>query len=124
MINRPENQGLSNAARIALAMYEGEPCRICGKPITNAADAVFVGYSADNKSRAAHEKCALAVTETVERQRQVLASLDMPIRRAIAFIQAFSNHHKYPDTFGVPDLDDAASAWRDLSDAAIRAFEE
>ena len=45
------------AARIALSMYEGEPCRICGETITDATKAVYAGYSADNKSRSAHELC-------------------------------------------------------------------
>lgn len=70
-----QNAGLSNAARIALAMYEGEPCRICGKPITSAADAVFVGYSKDNTARAAHHDCAMNITEIVERQRQWIEDL-------------------------------------------------
>lgn len=47
-------------AYVALMMYSGEPCRICER-LLSADDirdgAVFVGYSADNKSRAAHRTC-------------------------------------------------------------------
>lgn len=45
---------------IALSMYVGEPCRICGCLLTviDVRDgAVFAGYSKDNKSRAAHKLC-------------------------------------------------------------------
>jgi hypothetical protein len=46
-----------DATKMALAMYEGEPCRICGKTITDATKAVYAGYSADNKARSAHKTC-------------------------------------------------------------------
>lgn len=47
------------SARIALAMYADEPCRICGELIKpeDLQAAVFAGYSADSKSRAAHGPC-------------------------------------------------------------------
>jgi hypothetical protein len=48
------------ALECALNMYVGEPCRICGKPITGEDldnHAVFAGYSKDNKSRSAHSEC-------------------------------------------------------------------
>lgn len=47
------------AARIAIGMYANEPCRICGERITEAdlSTAVFAGYSADSRSRAAHKTC-------------------------------------------------------------------
>ena len=48
---------------LALAFYVGEPCRICGKPITRKDldnGAVFAGYSKDKKSRTAHKECWLA----------------------------------------------------------------
>jgi hypothetical protein len=44
----------------ALNMYVGEPCRICGEPITREDldnHTVFAGYSKDNKSRSAHSEC-------------------------------------------------------------------
>ena len=46
-------------ARIALGMYANEPCRICGKMITQAdlQTIVFAGYSIDSRSRAAHKAC-------------------------------------------------------------------
>lgn len=53
------NISKESAARIALSMYMGEPCRICDREITPADidDAVFAGYSADSKSRSAHGEC-------------------------------------------------------------------
>jgi hypothetical protein len=45
---------------MALSMYANEPCRICGKLITLEdvhENAVFAGYSIDNKSRSAHKTC-------------------------------------------------------------------
>ena len=49
----------SNAAALALSMYAGEPCRICGLTIggDEVQDAVFAGYSSDNVSRSAHGEC-------------------------------------------------------------------
>ena len=44
----------------AVIMYANEPCRICGELLTPEDildDAVFVGYSKDNKSRSAHKEC-------------------------------------------------------------------
>lgn len=39
------------------SVYENEPCRICGELISKASDAVYAGYSIDNKSRCAHTVC-------------------------------------------------------------------
>ncbi len=46
-------------AKIALSTYGYEPCRICGKILTNEdlQTAVFAGHSQDNRSRAAHGEC-------------------------------------------------------------------
>jgi hypothetical protein len=46
-----------NAVKLILSMYEDEPCRICGKTITDASLAVYAGYSKDNKARSAHKTC-------------------------------------------------------------------
>ena len=88
-----KQESLPTVARLALAMYEGEPCRICEKPITDAANAVFVGYSPDNKARAAHHDCALAITEIVERQRKALWLVPPLLKE----IRGFAN-----DAFGGP----------------------
>lgn len=39
--------------------YTGEPCRICGKVLTeeDTQTSVFCGYSKDGKNRSAHEEC-------------------------------------------------------------------
>lgn len=50
----------NTALDIVFGMYANEPCRICGANITLEqvkSDAVFAGYSKDNKSRNAHKKC-------------------------------------------------------------------
>lgn len=49
------SDGVSNA----LAFYADEPCRICGELIKrpDLHDAVYAGYSQDNKARAAHGEC-------------------------------------------------------------------
>jgi hypothetical protein len=45
------------ANKMALAMYEGEPCRICGETIIDATKAVYAGYSLGDKARSAHKVC-------------------------------------------------------------------
>jgi hypothetical protein len=45
---------------MALSMYAGEPCRICGHILTLEdvkAGAIWTGYSKDGKSRSAHKIC-------------------------------------------------------------------
>lgn len=37
---------------------------------------------------------------------------DHHIRMLIATVQAFILHHRYPESFAVPDLENAESAWR------------
>ena len=54
----PENA--AHLARIALSMYTGEPCRICGAMLTMEDmenGAVFAGYSIDNAACSAHKEC-------------------------------------------------------------------
>jgi hypothetical protein len=48
-----------DALNLALSMYIGEPCRICGKTIEkdDMIDALFAGYSKNNESRTMHKKC-------------------------------------------------------------------
>lgn len=47
------------AARMALAMYADEPCRICGENIDyeDVGDIVWAGCSKGNEARAAHGHC-------------------------------------------------------------------
>ena len=54
-----DDEPLDPVLYMALAMYENEPCRICGENIEKAElrGLVFAGYSRDNKSRAAHGAC-------------------------------------------------------------------
>jgi len=46
---------------LVLAFYVGEPCRICGNPMTpqdaKTRNGVFAGYSVGNASRSAHLVC-------------------------------------------------------------------
>ncbi len=54
------NIDINTALDIVFGMYSNEPCRICGKNVTLEqikSDAVFAGYSQDNKSRSAHKEC-------------------------------------------------------------------
>lgn len=46
-----------SAVKLALVMYEGEPCRVCGENISDATKAVYAGYSAGNEARSAHKSC-------------------------------------------------------------------
>jgi hypothetical protein len=41
-----------------------------------------------------------------------LRGYDNLTRLLIAYVQAFINHHRSPDLFGLPDLDAAEQAWR------------
>lgn len=45
--------------KVALSMYVGEPCRICGVLLTweTIREAVWAGYSKDSAARAAHKEC-------------------------------------------------------------------
>lgn len=55
-----ETMSIEQAINIALRMYTGEPCRICGEEITmDDIDngAVFAGYNEDNAARSAHREC-------------------------------------------------------------------
>lgn len=54
----PDNR--NQLVRIALSMCAGEPCRICGEPVTMADmedGAVFAGYSNDKTTSSAHRVC-------------------------------------------------------------------
>lgn len=55
---------LKPVALLATSMYVGEPCRICGRNLTakDMAEAVFAGYSACDRSRAAHGHCWCSAT--------------------------------------------------------------
>ena len=44
-------------AKLAVAFYRDEPCRICGELIGDDPNPIYVGYSQDRTSRAAHEQC-------------------------------------------------------------------
>ncbi len=51
---------MSGLRNVAVGMYVDEPCQICGERLTMEdieRDAVFVGYTSDNTSRAAHKGC-------------------------------------------------------------------
>jgi len=54
-----------DAIGMALAMYANEPCRICGKTITEAdvSQALFAGYSQRGSSRSAHRRCWYGMVE-------------------------------------------------------------
>jgi hypothetical protein len=48
-------------------------------------------------------------------QKQNVETYDMKTRILISWIQAFINHHRHPDLFGLPDLDEAEAAWKDAN---------
>jgi hypothetical protein len=58
-MSEPTKISRAAASHIALAMYSGEPCRVCGDLLTREvlSDAVFAGYSDCSRSRAAHGEC-------------------------------------------------------------------
>ena len=70
------------AAQVAIGMYAGEPCRICGKEITveDLHLVVFAGYSDDSKSRAAHGLCWSNLVDVV-RKAHANGQLDALLRR-------------------------------------------
>lgn len=48
-----------DAFRLALSMYTGEPCRICGQLMQygDLSDTVWAGYSEGDRARIAHGHC-------------------------------------------------------------------
>lgn len=56
-----QSEKMDNApVDLVLSFYVGEPCRICGKPITREDidnGAVFASYSDDDLSRSVHKEC-------------------------------------------------------------------
>lgn len=61
------------AAKLAISMYAGEPCRICGREITvdDLEIAVFAGYSDDSKSRVAHGLCWRNLVDVVRKAHKM-----------------------------------------------------
>lgn len=63
MVIGDDDQTRDMATYLALIQYANEPCRICGQMITEndvipgGPGLIFVGYSDDNTSRAAHGRC-------------------------------------------------------------------
>ena len=93
----------ADAKGLALGMYAHEPCRICGRIIlgNDIAEAIFAGYSDDNKSRAAHKECfesALEIMEPIwqERARGMIEVLKL-VPPLLTQIRGFAN-----DAFGGP----------------------
>lgn len=73
---------IDTVINLAISMYVGEPCRICGAKITieDIKDgAVFVGYNEDNTSRSAHRRCWYGFVKLVQSQ----SVLDIDSLRAI-----------------------------------------
>ena len=64
-----EMRGVTSIEDVALFMYSGEPCRICGREITYRDvknGAVYVGYNEDNTSRSAHKRCFFGYLDVFE----------------------------------------------------------
>jgi len=59
MTSEADISGHDSLLLMALGMYVGEPCRICGQLIewADINDAVWAGYSKGNESRLAHGDC-------------------------------------------------------------------
>lgn len=54
--------------------------------------------------------------EVIREIKSDIRGYDMRSRKAIATIQAFINHARNPDFFGLPDLDDAQDVWEKLNE--------
>lgn len=48
------------------------------------------------------------------------SSYDWYVRVLVATVQAFINHARHPETFGLPDLDKAENAWRTANDFNVQ----
>ena len=46
--------------------------------------------------------------ERIESQLEVA---DWQIRKLITYVQAFINHHRHPECFSLPDLEQAKAVW-------------
>lgn len=54
---------------------------------------------------------------------KIITIYDMHIRKLVSFVQAFINHHKDPEFFGLPDLEWAERTWTAANDFNVGVFE-
>ena len=88
------------AFAVALMMYAGEPCRLCGGVITrdDLSEAVFVGYAEDGPGRAAHGRCWEQTAVRWDWREQVplepLNALLSPFGVAVVHVETGSDEHE------------------------------
>ena len=57
--------------------------------------------------------------DEIEMLRRALQASEWQTRKMITLVQAFINHHRYPDTFNLPDLGEAERAWMTANNANL-----
>ena len=54
----------------------------------------------------------------------IIKAYEFQTRTLIAWIQAFINHHRYPDFFNVPDLEKAEAEWREANEFNVAIYDQ
>lgn len=62
--------------------------------------------------------------EALNAKDNVIKGYDWQMRYLISQVQIFILHHKYPETFNLPDLDEAKKLWQKANDYNVRVFEQ
>lgn len=58
----------------------------------------------------------------MDEKDKIIKGYDMHVRYLIAYMQAFINHHRDPEFFGLPDLTLATKTWKAANDYNVEIF--